>query len=157
MLLSQLKTGAAVGPLADRARRAGLGRRDSGQDKAGSGQTPRIQKPRSTPRLARFKQRPRNQPIPAKPSRIEGGSSTRTGVRSPGLHCIWSLTGSRHLGQSPVRATSGPDGRFRFAVPKSDFDTLYFDTPWKGMRAPVLRGPLGTHSGWRTIETMPRS
>jgi len=30
----------------------------------------------------------------------------------------------------PVRATSGADGRFRFAVSKSDFDSLYDDAPW---------------------------
>jgi hypothetical protein len=29
-----------------------------------------------------------------------------------------------------VRATSGADGRFRFDVPKSDFDTPYSDNPW---------------------------
>jgi hypothetical protein len=40
---------------------------------------------------------------------------------------------------SPVRATSGPDGRFRFAVPKSEFDTFHGDAPWKGgMRAAAL-------------------
>jgi RNA polymerase sigma factor (sigma-70 family) len=44
----------------------------------------------------------------------------------------------QHPYQSPVRARSGPDGRFRFAVPKADFDTMYWDAPWKGMRAPIL-------------------
>jgi len=30
----------------------------------------------------------------------------------------------------PVRATSGADGRFRFEVAKSDFDSTYEDAPW---------------------------
>ena len=30
----------------------------------------------------------------------------------------------QHPYHSPVRATSGPDGGFRFAVAKSDFDPL---------------------------------
>jgi hypothetical protein len=38
--------------------------------------------------------------------------------------------------RSPVRATSGPDGQFRFAVPKSEFDTFHWDAPWRG--TPVL-------------------
>jgi protocatechuate 3,4-dioxygenase beta subunit len=45
---------------------------------------------------------------------------------------------SEHPYQSPVRAASGPDGRFRFAVPKSDFDTFHWDAPWTGMSAAVL-------------------
>jgi RNA polymerase sigma factor (sigma-70 family) len=44
---------------------------------------------------------------------------------------------------SPVRATSGPDGRFQFAVRKSDFDTFYWDAPWRGTRAPVLARAAG--------------
>jgi protocatechuate 3,4-dioxygenase beta subunit len=43
---------------------------------------------------------------------------------------------TRNPYQSPVRATSGPDGRFRFALPKSDFDSFYWDAPWRSV--PVL-------------------
>ena len=31
---------------------------------------------------------------------------------------------------TPVRAISDADGRFRFSIPKSDFDSSYMDTPW---------------------------
>ncbi len=43
-----------------------------------------------------------------------------------------------HPYRSPVRATSGPDGGFRFAVAKSDFDPLLWDDPGREKRAPVL-------------------
>ena len=46
-----------------------------------------------------------------------------------------------HPYHSPVRATSGPDGRFRFTVPKSDFDTFFWDAPWKSR--PVLAQAAG--------------
>ena len=49
----------------------------------------------------------------------------------------------QHLYHSPVRTTSGPDGRFQFAVPKSDFDASYWDAPWRGTRAPVLPRAAG--------------
>jgi hypothetical protein len=43
-----------------------------------------------------------------------------------------------HPYHSPVRATSGPDGGFRFDVAKSDFDPLLWDDPWRAKHAPVL-------------------
>ncbi len=42
--------------------------------------------------------------------------------------------------QSPVRANSGPDGRFRFAVPKAEFDTFHFDAVWRGIPHPARAG-----------------
>ena len=41
---------------------------------------------------------------------------------------------SKHPYHSPVRATSGLDGGFRFTVLKSDFDTFHWDAPWKACR-----------------------
>ena len=93
----------------------------------------------------------RSQPIRRRPSPIEGGSSTRRGVPFPGAALHLNTHEFQNPYHSPVRATSGPDGRFRFAVPKSDFDTFYWDAPWRGDRAPSWRGPPDTPSGWRTI------
>jgi RNA polymerase sigma factor (sigma-70 family) len=42
----------------------------------------------------------------------------------------------KHAEDPPVRATSGPDGRFHFDVSKSDFDCYLEEAPWS--YAPVL-------------------
>ncbi len=76
--------------------------------------------------------RPRSQrqPSPRRPSRIGVGSSTRRVVPSPGAVVYLVTHGLKHPDNPPVRASSGVDGRFRFDVPRSDFDTTLDDTPW---------------------------
>ena len=54
--------------------------------------------------------------------------------------------GLKHPDNPPVRATSGADGRFRFAVPKSDFDTSLEEHPWT--YAPLLARARAWLSAW---------
>ena len=143
MLLSQLRATAAsiVFLIALVGMAWGVG--TYGQDQAGVRQTPRMQNPRSTAEAV---------PAPAKIEKPADPHETVTyrgrvldakGHPFPGASLYLNTREFQNPYHSPVRATSGPDGRFRFAVPKSDFNTLYWDAPWKGIRAPILAQAAG--------------
>ena len=142
--MGSIAGGGGFGRLPDRARRDGLGCRDirAGQGRGSSdsadaespiraGRSPGTSEDREASRSWR------------RPSRIEGRVLDADGRPFPGAALYLNPHEFQDPYHSPVRATSGPDGRFRFAVPKSDFDTLYWDAPWKGMRAPVLARAAG--------------
>ncbi len=131
-VIESIAGGCRFGRFPDRARRNGLGCRDirAGQGR-GSSDSPDAKSPIHAEAL----------PAPAKTEKPADPQETVTyrgrvldadGRPFPGASLYLNTHEFQNPYHSPVRATSGPDGRFRFAVPKSDFDTLYWDAPWKG-------------------------
>ena len=57
--------------------------------------------------------------------------------------------GLKHPDDPPIRATSGADGRFRFEVPKSDFDHSSLEEPWSYVDR-SWPAPRAWPSAWRT-------
>jgi protocatechuate 3,4-dioxygenase beta subunit len=107
-----------------------------GQDRAASPQTGRMRTTRSAPEVVPAKaEKPAD---PAETVTYRGRVLDAEGRPIPGAALYMSPRESLHPYHSPVRATSGPDGGFRFSVPKSDFDTFHWDAPWKGMCSAVL-------------------
>ena len=94
-----------------------------GQDKAGVGQAPRMQNPRSTPEALPAPAKTEKPADPRETVTYRGRVLDAEGRPFPGAALYLNPHEFQHPYHSPVRATSGPDGRFRFAVPKSDFDT----------------------------------
>jgi RNA polymerase sigma factor (sigma-70 family) len=138
MLLSQLRVAAAsvVFLIAFVGMAWGIG--TYGQEKAEVRQSARMQNPRSTPEALPALAKTEKPADPHAPVTYRGRVLNADGRPFPGAALYLNPHEFQHPFHSPVRFTSGPDGRFQFEVPKSDFDMSYWETPWKGMRAPVL-------------------
>ncbi len=89
-----------------------------------------MQEPDRNLRRPPFEPGPISRLMPGSPSPTKGESSTRRVVPFAGANLYLITYGLEHPENPPVRATSDADGRFRFTVPKSDFDTYHRDTPW---------------------------
>jgi RNA polymerase sigma factor (sigma-70 family) len=113
------------------------------QDQDGARHAPRMAKPHSTQGALRTPAKTEGSADPQANVVYRGRVLDMDGHPIPGAALYLNPHEFEHPYHSPVRATSGPDGRFRFEVPKSDFDTLYWDAPWKGMRAPIQAQAAG--------------
>ena len=131
MLLGQLKAAAFAAifliALLGVAWKVGI----AGQEKPGPREAPGMQGLRVTPLVA---SPARAQTIkPAEPGETivyQGRVLDPEGKPFAGAAVYLVSYGLKHPDNPPVRATSGADGRFRFAVPKSDFDTSLEEHPW---------------------------
>ena len=86
--------------------------------------------PATTP-ASKTSQRKAEKPSDAETTNIyEGRVLDSAGRPFSGAAVYLISSGLRQPKNPPVRATSGTDGRFRFAVPKSDFDAPDSDALW---------------------------
>ncbi len=133
MLLSQLKAGASVAVFLIALVGLAWGIGTYGQDKAPSRDAPRMERPHAAPaatpaRAKADKPDDLHELVTYQGRVIDPEGRPFTGAA---LHLVSDSL--RESGTPRIRARSGPDGRFRFAVPKSDFYTLTYadgDAPW---------------------------
>jgi RNA polymerase sigma factor (sigma-70 family) len=141
MLFSQLKTGAAVGIFLIALVGLAWGIGMSGQDKGGSGQTPRMEKARTTPTTRPVQAKTEKPANPIEAITCRGRVLDPDGRPFSGANVYLVSNRLKNLDSPVVRATSGPDGRFHFVVPKSDFDTFDFDATWSN--SPIVARAAG--------------
>ena len=123
-----------------------------GQEPAGVGQAPRMQKPRSAPEGPPAPAKGEKPADPGESAAYRGRVVDAEGRPVAGAELYLNPHEFQNPYHSPARATSGPDGRFRFAVPKSEFDMFEWDTPWKGVYVPVLARAAGYAFGLATYQ-----
>jgi RNA polymerase sigma factor (sigma-70 family) len=128
MMLGQLKAGATAAvflvALIGVVWKAGL----AAQDKAEPGAAPRMRKVQAAPVPS-----PVGAVEPAEPKEIiryQGQVLDPDGSPFAGAALYLMSDGLKNPDDTPIRATSGADGRFRFEVPNSDFDPLLRNEPW---------------------------
>ncbi len=130
MLFGQLKAGASVAVFLIALVGLAWGLGTQGQDKAGSRDAPRMQSPRTAPAAP---------PVAAtaeKPADNQTAVSYRGRVLDPlgnpvtGARLYVVQRDLKQPAGTPVRAISDASGRFRFSIPRSEFDTSYWETPW---------------------------
>ena len=126
----------------------------AGQEKPGPREAPGMQGPRVTSVASPA----RAQTIePAGPNEVvvyQGRVLDPDGKPFAGAAVYLVSYGLKHPNNPPVRATSGADGRFRFAVPKSDFDTSLEEHPWS--YAPLLARTPGLAFGVASADVSSR-
>jgi RNA polymerase sigma factor (sigma-70 family) len=111
------------------------------QDRETALEMKRMQRPPSAPAARVAPPEAGKQADPAESVAYRGRVLDVEGHPIPGAALYVNPREFQHPYHSPVRATSGPDGQFRFAVPKTEFDTFHWDAPWRGTR--VLAGADG--------------
>jgi RNA polymerase sigma factor (sigma-70 family) len=155
MSLSQLKAGAAAAvfliALVGVAWRAGL----AAQDKTGPGAAPRMQQTPAASAPSPDRARAAAEPAgPKETIRYQGQVLDPDGKPFAGAALYLMSDRLKHPDDLPIRATTGADGRFRFEVPKSDFDRSFGDEPWSG--ATLLARASGLAFGMANADKDPK-
>jgi RNA polymerase sigma factor (sigma-70 family) len=130
MLLSQLRAGSAAIVFLIALGGIAWGVGTYGQDKPGAGQPPRMQGPGSTPVASPERSKAENPADPDEFIIYQGRVLDPDGHPFPGAKLYLVSHGLKQPDKPPERATSDADGRFRFMVSKSDFDTFNEEAPW---------------------------
>ena len=130
MILGQLKLGAAAAvfliALVGVVWRAGL----AAQALAGPGAAPRMLKAQAAPVAVSDRARAVEPTEPGETVGYQGRVLDPDGKPFAGAAVHLVSYGLKHPEDPPIRATSDADGRFRFKVLKSDFDTSLEEHPW---------------------------
>ncbi len=130
MLLTQLKAGVALAALMIAMVGIAWGVGTYGQDGVGSPAAPRMQGARSG---ATAHPAQSGTEKPANPDDViayQGRVLDPEGRPFAGASLSLVTRNLKQPADPPIRASSGPDGRFRFSVSRSDFDTSHSDAPW---------------------------
>jgi RNA polymerase sigma factor (sigma-70 family) len=152
MLLSQLRAAAAVVVFLITLAGMAWGISTYREEKAAVRKAPRMQTREPTASNPKAPAKPESPTDPQRTVTYRGRVLGVDGRPFPGASLYLNPHEFQHPFHSPVRAISGPDGRIQFAVPKSDFDTSYWDTPWRGMHSPILAQAAGYAFGVANYE-----
>ncbi len=127
MFLSQWKAGGCAATLLIALVGAAWGVGLAAQERAGPRETAGMQKPQSAPAPSPARARPTESD---ETIRFQGRVLDPDGKPFAGAALYLVSYGLRQPDNPPIRARSDADGRFRFEVPKSDFDATLEDHPW---------------------------
>jgi RNA polymerase sigma factor (sigma-70 family) len=130
MMLSQFKTAAAAAVFLVTLVGVVWGVGLAAQEKAGPGAAPRMPKAPAAPAAVPDRARAVEPAEPGETIGYQGRVLDPDGKPFAGAAVYLVSYDLKHSENPPIRATSDADGRFRFDVPKSDFDTSLEDRLW---------------------------